>query len=83
LVRRLLGRWWSEGNEFVFWWEGGTLRARMAAAPPGRPPAVFEQLGDDEFRSVSGRERGERLRVDGDRMVWAGYAFTRAQEPSP
>jgi CubicO group peptidase (beta-lactamase class C family) len=82
-VRRLLGRWWSEGNEFVFWWEGGALRARVAAAPAHRPPAVFEQLGPDAFRSVSGRERGERLRVEGERMIWAGYAFTRAQEPTP
>ena len=32
----LLGRWWSEGNEFLFWWEGGSLRAKFAAAPPGK-----------------------------------------------
>ena len=81
-VRALLGRWWSEGNEFVFWWEQGSLRARLAAAPRARPPAVFERDGDG-WRSVSGRERGERLRVDGDRLVWAGYVFTRAQEPFP
>ena len=37
-VRAILGRWWSEGSEFVFWWEGGTLkregrrRRRPAAA---------------------------------------------------
>jgi CubicO group peptidase (beta-lactamase class C family) len=82
-VRALLGRWWSEGNEFVFWWEGDALRARLAAAPPSRPPATFERVADREFRGVSGRERGERLRVDGERLIWAGYAFTRAQEPSP
>ena len=81
-VRALLGRWWSEGNEFVFWWEGRTLRARLAAAPPTRPPTVFDRDGAG-WRAVSGRERGERLRVDGDRLVWAGYAFTRAQEPFP
>ena len=34
--RPLLGRWWSEGNEFLFWWEGGPLRAKFAAAPPGK-----------------------------------------------
>jgi hypothetical protein len=30
---------------------------------------------------LAGRERGERLRVDGEQLVWAGYSFTRAQEP--
>jgi hypothetical protein len=29
----------------------------------------------------TGRERGERLRVDGDRLIWAGYVFTRRQQP--
>jgi CubicO group peptidase (beta-lactamase class C family) len=79
-ARALLGRWWSEGNEFMFWWEAGKLRARFVAAPPGRGETTFERDGDG-FLAVAGRERGERLRVDGDRMIWAGYAFTRAQEP--
>jgi hypothetical protein len=42
-------------------------------------PSVFERDGDG-FRVRSGRERGERLRVDGDRLVWAGYVFTRTQQ---
>ena len=46
-------------------------------------PSVFEQVATDRYRIVSGRERGERLRVDGDRLIWAGYAFTRTQDPSP
>ena len=25
----LLGRWWSEGSEFVFWWEDGALQAKV------------------------------------------------------
>lgn len=79
-VRPLLGRWWSEGNEFIFWWQGATLRAKLAAAPPGKGETEFAREGDG-WRAVGGRERGERLRVDGDRMIWAGYAFTRAQEP--
>jgi len=79
-VRSLLGRWWSEGNEFLFWWENGELRARFAAAPPHREPTVFARE-EGAWRAVAGRERGERLRVDGDRLIWAGYAFTRAQEP--
>jgi CubicO group peptidase (beta-lactamase class C family) len=79
-VRPLLGRWWSEGNEFLFWWQGGSLRAKFAAAPPGKGETEFERDGDG-WRAARGRERGERLRVDGDQMIWAGYAFTRAQEP--
>jgi hypothetical protein len=79
-VRPLLGRWWSEGNEFLFWWQGGALRAKFAAAPPGKGETEFERDGDG-WRAARGRERGERLRVDGDQMIWAGYAFTRAQEP--
>jgi hypothetical protein len=78
----ILGRWWSEGYEFVFSWKDGKLTAAMAGAPPRVKPSVFEET-DGGFRVVSGRERGERLRVDGDRMVWGGYVFTRAQEPTP
>jgi hypothetical protein len=79
-VRPLLGRWWSEGNEFVFWWQGGTLRARVATAAAGKAETTFARDGDG-WLAAKGRERGERLRRDGDRMIWAGYAFTRAQEP--
>jgi hypothetical protein len=79
-VRPLLGRWWSEGSEFVFWWEGGALKAKVAGTPPGRGETTFERAGDG-WRAAAGRERGERLRVDGDRLIWSGYAFTRAQEP--
>jgi len=76
----MLGRWWSEGTEFVFWWERGALQAKDAASPPGRRETTFER-DRDGWRASAGRERGERLRVDGDRLIWAGYAFTRAQEP--
>jgi CubicO group peptidase (beta-lactamase class C family) len=79
-VRSLLGRWWSEGNEFVFTWEKGRLHARAVGAPPWVQPSVFAEV-DGGYRVASGRERGERLRVDGDRMIWAGYVFTRAQQP--
>jgi CubicO group peptidase (beta-lactamase class C family) len=85
--RSALGPWWSEGFEFVFTWQGGHLRARRAADPPGRPPSVFEPLDDGDLRTVSGREAGERLRLDRDpatgevrRMHWATYRFTRVQE---
>jgi CubicO group peptidase (beta-lactamase class C family) len=79
-VRPVLGRWWSEGSEFVFWWQDGALRARFVGAPSGKGETTFEPDGD-AWRAAKGRERGELLRVDGERMIWAGYAFTRAQEP--
>jgi hypothetical protein len=85
-VEQLLGRWWSEGREFVFSWRRGKLEARIAAAPPERRPTVFEPAGEDRFRAVSGDERGELLRlVRGDdgtvtRLYWATYPFSRAPE---
>ena len=87
-VRGLLGRWWGEGFEYVFSWHDGALRARGADDPAGRPPAVFAPLPDrpDVYRTVSGREVGELLRLTRDasgavvRMHWATYRFTRHQE---
>jgi CubicO group peptidase (beta-lactamase class C family) len=82
----LLGRWWSEGDETIFSWRSGKLEARVAGSPPGREPSVFEPEGEDRFRVVSGRERGEVLRVVRDeqgavvRLYWATYPFTRAPE---
>jgi len=82
----LLGRWWSEGSETVFSWRNGKLEARLATAPPERDPSVFEQEGDDRFRTVSGGERGEALRVVRDeagavvKLYWATYPFTRAPQ---
>jgi CubicO group peptidase (beta-lactamase class C family) len=87
-LRPVLGRWWSEGSEFVFSWRDGALRARGAGDPPGRPPAVFEQVAGepDVLRGVSGREAGELLRLTRDPaggvvlMHWATYRFTRDQQ---
>jgi len=85
-IAPLLGRWWSEGDESIFSWRNGKLEARPAAAPPEREPSVFEAEGDDRFRVVSGRERGEVLRVVRDeggevvKLYWATYPFTRAPE---
>jgi CubicO group peptidase (beta-lactamase class C family) len=81
-----LGRWWSEGSEFVFRWHGGRLEARWAEAAAWEPWTRFEQLDPDRFRTVFGRERGELLRLvrDADntvtRMYWATYPMTRAPE---
>jgi CubicO group peptidase (beta-lactamase class C family) len=80
-ARALLGRWWSEGNEFVFWWEKGKVNAVPAAIRGIRPAAELEPLGDGTYRVAKGYERGERLRVEGDRLLWGGYAFTRDQRP--
>jgi CubicO group peptidase (beta-lactamase class C family) len=81
-VAPLLGRWWSEGSEFVFSWHG-RLEARLADVPSVLEPAVFEREGEAIWRTVSGRERGERLRVVRDddgavrKLYWATYPFTR------
>jgi CubicO group peptidase (beta-lactamase class C family) len=85
-IAGVLGRWWTEGSEFVFSWRGGKLEARSAAATAKAPPATFEQLGPDLFRTASGRERGEPLRVvrDGSgevvKLYWATYPCTRTPE---
>jgi CubicO group peptidase (beta-lactamase class C family) len=85
-LRPLLGRWWSEGHEFVFSCREGRLRARLDPPVPGSEPAVFEAAGDDRFRTVSGRENGEWLRVVRDgkgevtKLYWATYAFTRGPQ---
>ncbi|SCL42022.1 CubicO group peptidase, beta-lactamase class C family [Micromonospora pallida] len=86
--RDVLGRWWGEGFEYVFHWRDGTLRARRAEDPPGKPAAVFAPLPDrpDVLRTISGREVGELLRLTRDergrvrRMHWATYRFTRDQQ---
>lgn len=79
-----LGRWWSEGSELVLAWRDGHLEARPAD-PTSRAvrPAIFEPAGEDLFRGVEGRERGELLRLvrDGEgrvvRLYWATYPLTR------
>ena len=79
-VRALLGVWWSEGSQFVFTWEEGSLRGKLSGTAPGRAETTFERHGDGWIASA-GRERGERLRVEGEQLVWAGYPFTRTQQP--
>ncbi len=80
----LLGRWFSEGHPFAFTVAQGRLEARIdLPAAAELPPSVFEQVSDDVYRTVSGRERGELLRVtraaDGSvtKLNWATYLFTR------
>jgi CubicO group peptidase (beta-lactamase class C family) len=87
-LRSMLGRWWGEGVEYVFFWRDGRLCARATDDPAGRPPAVFAPIAGepDMLRTESGREAGELLRLTRDpagtvvRMHWATYRFTRRQE---
>ncbi|MDQ3859274.1 MAG: beta-lactamase family protein [Actinomycetota bacterium] len=85
-VAHLLGRWWSEGQETIFAWRSGNLEARVVGARPGKEPSVFEELEPDLYRTVSGGERGELLRVVRDevgvpvKLYWATYPFLRTPE---
>lgn len=78
------GRWWSEGEEFVFRFRRGRLEAQIPRSQ--LPPGVFERIERDLYRTVSGRERGELLRLVRDpsgtvvRLYWATYPFTRGPE---
>lgn len=79
----LVGVWFSEGAGFTFSVRQATLEARADKAPKHQPPAVFERVGPDLYRTVSGRERGELLRLNRDAhgrvitMNWATYLVTR------
>jgi CubicO group peptidase (beta-lactamase class C family) len=83
----LLGIWFMEAARLVFRWQQRKLEARFDGTPDWRPSSVFERETDDRWRTVSGLEHGEALRIvraeDGsvERMVWAGYPVTR--EPGP
>ncbi len=79
----VLGRWFSEGQAFTFSVRQGKLEARSDAAPADKPPSVFAKMGDDVYRTESGREQGELLRITRDpdgtvtKMNWATYLVTR------
>jgi CubicO group peptidase (beta-lactamase class C family) len=83
----LLGGWFMEAARVVFRWREGKLEARFDGSLDWEPSSVFEREADDRWRTVSGSEHGEALRIeraaDGSvaRMVWAGYPVTR--EPGP
>jgi CubicO group peptidase (beta-lactamase class C family) len=79
----LLGVWFFEAAEMIFRWRDGKLEARFAQDADWEPSSVFEQEADDRWRTVSGPEHGEALRIERGtngsvaRMVWAGYPLTR------
>jgi CubicO group peptidase (beta-lactamase class C family) len=83
----LLGAWFMEASRVVIRWRDGKLEARFDGMLDWEPSSVFERETDDRWRTVSGSEQGEALRLeraeDGSiaRLVWAGYPVTR--EPGP
>ncbi len=83
----LLGIWFMEAARLVFRWREGKLEARFDGVPDWQPSSVYERETDDRWRTVSGPEHGEALRIvrgaDGsvERMIWAGYPVTR--QPGP
>ena len=62
-IEPLLGPWWTEGHQIVIPWRKGRLEAKLLDGVQGRDTSYFEPDGEDRFRSVEGRERGELLRV--------------------
>jgi CubicO group peptidase (beta-lactamase class C family) len=86
-VAPLLGIWFMEAARVVFRWREGKLEARFDGSLDWEPSSTFERETDDRWRTISGPEHGEALRLergpDGSvaRMVWAGYPVTR--EPGP
>jgi CubicO group peptidase (beta-lactamase class C family) len=79
----VLGRWWSEGYQYVFSFRDGRLRGEHTAAPDWNRRAVFEREAPDLYRAVEGHECGEALRVVRDaqgrvvKLYWATYPFLR------
>jgi CubicO group peptidase (beta-lactamase class C family) len=82
----VLGHWWTEGMPITFSWKDGKLQSRSLGQPKELPPAIFERVTRDLYRTVSGREAGEQLRLTRDdtgsvvRMNWATYRVTRDQQ---
>ena len=66
-VLPLLGHWWSEGNEFVFWWERGGLQSKVVGTREGRGETTFERDGDG-WRASAGRESGEQQHAEQVRL---------------
>jgi CubicO group peptidase (beta-lactamase class C family) len=88
-IAPLLGRWWSEWNEWTFRWRDGHLQASLARAPGGDGVTIFNEVSPDEFVAMTGSERGERLLVvrgedrlgEVGKLYWATYPFTRTPVP--
>jgi CubicO group peptidase (beta-lactamase class C family) len=78
----VLGSWWFEDTEFLLRYVGGKLQVSFPAIPQVAP-GVFERESEDVYRSVSGYERGELLRIVRDdsgqpvKLYLATYPVTR------
>ena len=83
-VAPLLGPWWTEGSELVVGWRDGRLRSELVGASAWNRHSTFEPDGEDRWRCVEGRERGEVLRAVRDeagdvvKLYFATYPCTRA-----
>ena len=79
----VLGRWFSEGTAFTFSVRRNRLEARVDGTPDTVPLSVFVKLDTDVYRTESGRETGERLRITRDtdgtpvKLNWATSLFGR------
>jgi CubicO group peptidase (beta-lactamase class C family) len=78
----ILGRWWSEGEETVFGWRDGTLRAHLADRPESSQTS-FQRVGRHRYLASQGRLCGEWLHIirgsDGAvrELEWATYRYLR------
>lgn len=83
----LLGRWYSEGRPWDLSVRQGALEVRSPGWAATKPSWTFERLDDDLYRTTSGAERGELLRVLRDdagavtELRWATYRVTRGPLP--
>lgn len=81
-LTELLGQWWSEGSPITYFVREGQLWSRLDESDP-LSETRYAPDGEDRYRAVAGRERGEVLEVvrrpDGtvDRLYFATYAVTR------
>jgi len=86
-VLDVLGRWWSEGVEYIFEWSEKGLTCRAAVDSPLKQPAVFAETDADLWVTLQGKDMGEFLRLSrssngkAQYLYWAGYIFKR--QPGP
>ena len=73
--------WYSEGTQFVFTWEKGSLRAKVtgSAARPRGDDVRTRRRRVDRRRPAANAASACASRASGS--IWAGYPFTRAQQP--
>ena len=81
--RPLVGRWFWRGSRSCSGSSRASSGANRQAGAERLTASRFEKVADDVYRDLTGRERGELLRVtrapDGTvtKLNWATYLFTR------